>query len=243
MREVLELRARNSASALRIELDQNLHGTYITSRDGACLWGDDRDQVSGETLFEQAPVAMVMIDGSGQVHHLNAAAEGLFGYSKSDLVGRSMEILVPEIVRGKHKQLREGSFSSPVSRPMGKGRRLSRRHKDGHEIPVSVGLNPVTIGSNPVVVIASFVDNSAQERAQRAELLSLSVHRMFGVSRTRRTRLPFARATFAVSLGIAWGDVILNSTPRLEPSSAPSRRSRTKPAAGRAFHRQVHSGY
>ncbi len=91
---------------------------------------------------------------------------------------------MPEIVRGKHKQLREGSFSSPVSRPMGKGRRLSRRHKDGHEIPVSVGLNPVTIGSNPVVVIASFVDNSAQERAQRAELLSLSVHRMFGVSRT-----------------------------------------------------------
>ena len=187
---------------------------------------------------------MVMIDGSGQVQHLNAAAEGLFGYSKSDLVGRSMEILVPEIVRGKHKQLREGSFSSPVSRPMGKGRRLSRRHKDGHEIPVSVGLNPVTIGSNPVVVIASFVDNSAQERAQRAELLSLSVHRMFGVSRTRRTRLPFARATFApFRSASAWGDVILNSTPRLEPSSAPSRRSRTKPAAGRAFHRQVHSGY
>ena len=171
---------------------------------------------------------MVMIDGSGQVQHLNAAAEGLFGYSKSDLVGRSMEILVPEIVRGKHKQLREGSFSSPVSRPMGKGRRLSRRHKDGHEIPVSVGLNPVTIGSNPVVVIASFVDNSAQERAQRAELLSLSVHRMFGVSRTRRTRLPFARATFAVSLGIAWGDVILNSTPRLEPSSAPSASKQNK---------------
>ena len=54
---------------------------------------------------------------------------------------------------------------------MGKGRRLSGRHKDGYEIPVSVGLNPVTIGTNPVVVIASFVDNSAQERAERAELL------------------------------------------------------------------------
>ena len=44
------------------------------------------------TLYEQATVAMVMIDGSGQVHHLNAAAERLFGYSKSDLVGQSMEI-------------------------------------------------------------------------------------------------------------------------------------------------------
>jgi two-component sensor histidine kinase len=54
---------------------------------------------------------------------------------------------------------------------MGNGRRLSALRKDGHEIPISVGLNPVTIGSSPVVVIASFVDNSAQERAERAELL------------------------------------------------------------------------
>ena len=124
-----------------------------------------------QTLFEQAPVAMLMIDGVGHVHHLNAAAERLFGYAKSELVGRSMEVLVPEVVRQKHKRLREDFFSSPSSRPMGKGRRLSARRKDGHEIPVSVGLNPVTIGANPVVVIASFVDNSAQERAERAELL------------------------------------------------------------------------
>ena len=53
----------------------------------------------------------------------------------------------------------------------GKGRRLSARRKDGHEIPVSVGLNPVTIGANPVVVIVSLTDTSAQERADRAELL------------------------------------------------------------------------
>ncbi len=168
---------------------------------------------------------MVMIDGSGQVQHLNAAAEGLFGYSKSDLVGRSMEILVPEIVRGKHKQLREGSFSSPVSRPMGKGRRLSRRHKDGHEIPVSVGLNPVTIGSNPVVVIASFVDNSALEHAgaRRAAQLIRSPH----VRREPHT---------ANSSSICASDFCRFARHH-------SRRSRTKPAAGRAFHRQVHSGY
>jgi len=124
-----------------------------------------------QTLFEQAPVAMLLIDGVGHIHHLNAAAERLFGYAKSELVGRSMEVLVPEVVQPKHKRLREDFFRSPSSRPMGKGRRLSARRKDGHEIPVSVGLNPVTIGANPVVVIVSLTDNSAQERADRAELL------------------------------------------------------------------------
>ena len=123
-----------------------------------------------QTLFEQAPVAMLLVAEAGHIHHLNAAAERLFGYAKSELVGRSMEVLVPEVVRQKHKRLREEFFRSPSSRPMGKGRRLSARRKDGQEIPVSVGLNPVTIGTDPVVIV-SLTDNSAQERADRAELL------------------------------------------------------------------------
>jgi len=59
-----------------------------------------------QTLFEHAPVAMLLIDGIGHIHHLNAAAERLFGYAKSELVGRSMEVLVPEVVQQKHKRLR-----------------------------------------------------------------------------------------------------------------------------------------
>ena len=74
-----------------------------------------------QTLFEQAPVAMLLIDGVGHIHHLNAAAERLFGYAKSELFGRSMEVLVPEVVQQKHKRLREDFFRSPSSRPMGKG--------------------------------------------------------------------------------------------------------------------------
>jgi PAS domain S-box-containing protein len=122
-------------------------------------------------LFEQAPVAMLLIDEAGNIRALNAAAELLFGYEKSELVGCCMEVLVPEVLRLKHERLREDFFRSPSSRPMGQGRRLSARRKDGREIPISVGLSPVTIGANPVLVIASFTDNSAQERAERAELL------------------------------------------------------------------------
>lgn len=48
-----------------------------------------------QTLFEQAPVGMLMIDGDGRIHYLNAEAERLFGYAMSELVGRSVDVLVP----------------------------------------------------------------------------------------------------------------------------------------------------
>lgn len=124
-----------------------------------------------QTLFEHAPVAMLLIDRAGNICQLNAEAERLFGYAKSELVGRSIDVLVPAVVRQKHNRLREEFFRSPSSRPMGKGRRLTARRKDGHEVPVSVGLTHVTIGANPVVVMVSLTDISAQERAERAELL------------------------------------------------------------------------
>ena len=124
-----------------------------------------------QALFEQAPVAMLLIDGDGQIQGLNAAAERLFGYPESELVGHTVEILVPEVFQQKHKRLRENFFLSPNSRSMGEGRRFLARRKDGHEIPISVGLNPVTISGNPAVVVSSIIDNSAQERAERAELL------------------------------------------------------------------------
>jgi two-component sensor histidine kinase len=82
-----------------------------------------------------------------------------------------MEVLVPEIVRENHKLLREDFFRSPGPRQMGEGRRLLGRRNDGLEIPISVGLGPVMIGANPEAVVASIVDHSAQDRAERAELL------------------------------------------------------------------------
>lgn len=122
-------------------------------------------------IFEQAPVAMLLIDGAGRIESVNAAAERLFGYAKPELVGRSVEVLVPEVARQKHKRLREDFLRSPSSRAMGDGRKLSARHKDGHDIPISVGLSPLRIGGDPLVVVSSIVDNSAQVRAERSQLL------------------------------------------------------------------------
>ena len=122
-----------------------------------------------QQLFEHAPVAMLVVDLEGAIQHLNSSAEQLFGYSKETLIGKQVEILVPGGLQQKHKLLRDSFFSVPSTRPMGKGRRLSALHKDGHLIPVEIGLNPVTIGSQPTVVVVSVLDHSALDRAERAE--------------------------------------------------------------------------
>jgi PAS domain S-box-containing protein len=162
------------ASSLPIEPHARLRRIKWASRTGRFVTAFSKLQPSeyvARALFEHAPVAMLMIDRAGAVQHLNSAAEQLFGYSKEELVGRPMEILVLGALRQRHEQLRQGFLRAPAARPMGKGRRLSARHKDGREIPVEVGLNPVTIGSNPIVIV-SVVDCSARERAERAELLA-----------------------------------------------------------------------
>ena len=151
-------------------------------------------------LFEHVPVAMLMIDSTGRVEHANSAAEQLFGYSKEALVGQPVELLVPDGLRQRHKEHREAFFKAPSPRPMGKGRRLVARHKDGHEIPVEVGLKPVMIGSNRIAVFACVVDNSAKERAENAELL---VHEL-----THRAKNLFAViSAMAKQIGMVSSDV------------------------------------
>ena len=136
-------------------------------------------------LLEYAPVAMLAIDLSGAVLHLNSAAEQLFGYAKDELIGKNIEILVPDGLKHKHTSLREDFVKTPSRRGMGEGRRLSAQHKDGHLIPIEIGLNPLIIGPLPSAVIISVLDQSAAHRAERAELFVVELkHRaknMFSV--------------------------------------------------------------
>ncbi len=136
-------------------------------------------------LLDYAPVAMLVVDLNGFVLHLNTAAEQLFGYSKEELIGQKIEILVHEGLKHKHTSLRENFAKMPASRSMGEGRRLSARHKTGHSIPIEIGLNPLSVGPMPGAVIISVLDQSAVNRAERAELFVIELkHRaknMFAV--------------------------------------------------------------
>jgi PAS domain S-box-containing protein len=93
--------------------------------------------------IESAPSGMVMVDRQGSIVLVNSQAEKLFGYGREELIGRPVEMLVPERFSAAHPAYRTGFFRNPESRPMGAGRDLYGRRKDGTEFPIEIGLNPI----------------------------------------------------------------------------------------------------
>ncbi|MGY2875689.1 PAS domain S-box-containing protein [Marmoricola sp. URHA0025 HA25] len=94
-------------------------------------------------LLEAAPDAMVVIDAEGGIVMANAQADGMFGYAAGDLIGRSIDVLVPAGVQSAHRRHREAYVADPHLRPMGSGHDLQARRKDGSEFPVEISLAPL----------------------------------------------------------------------------------------------------
>jgi protein-histidine pros-kinase len=94
-------------------------------------------------LLESAPDAMVIVDSHGTMVLVNSQAERLFGWSREELLGRKIELLVPQRYGDAHMQHRDGFFASPKTRSMGKGLDLFGRRKDGSEFPVEISLSPL----------------------------------------------------------------------------------------------------
>jgi PAS domain S-box-containing protein len=120
------------------------------------------DQVRG--LLDAVPDALAIIDRAGSMILVNAQAEKLFGYARADLVGRPVELLVPERFRDRHIGHRERYYAEPHVRPMGAGLELYGRHKDGHEIPVEISLSPLETETG-TLVICTVRDISERRRA------------------------------------------------------------------------------
>ena len=102
----------------------------------------------------------------------------LFGYSREELIGQPVEMLIPESVRSRHVGHREGYVAAPHTRPMGAGLELSGRHKDGREIPVEISLSTLQVNGD-LLVTAIIRDVSEQRRVRQqlerqARLLELS---------------------------------------------------------------------
>lgn len=119
-------------------------------------------------LLESAPDAMVIVNQQGRIVLINSQAEKLFGYHRDELVGASLETLVPERFRERHVDHRAMYGSAPQARPMGALLDLHARHKDGHEIPVEVSLSPLAVGSE--VWISSSIRDSTYRRLREKEL-------------------------------------------------------------------------
>lgn len=114
---------------------------------------------------ESSPSGLLMVDGEGRIVLINREIERLFGYTREELLGESVETLVPEGFRTGHPEDRKRFFAAPRSRAMGAGRDLYGLRKDGSEIPVEIGLNPIDTDEG-LFVVASVVDISARKAGE-----------------------------------------------------------------------------
>jgi PAS domain S-box-containing protein len=118
-------------------------------------------------LLDAAPDAMLIIGARGEIRRVNAQAEALFGYSRDELMGQSVELLVPERLRGMHAAHRHSYAGAPHVRRLDARLDLVARRKDGSELPVDISLSPVRAPEGPLV-IAAIRDISARKATEAA---------------------------------------------------------------------------
>lgn len=117
-------------------------------------------------LLETAPDAIIEVDHDGRILTLNAVTEKLFGYRREELLGQTVEALVPDHVRGRHAGYRASYGAHPATRPMGSGLSLEGRRKDGSTFPVEISLSPVKSESG-FRVTAVIRDVSERKEAEK----------------------------------------------------------------------------
>ena len=119
-------------------------------------------------VVESAANALLLVDAKGIIQLANAQAESWFGYAREELVGHSVEMLVPSLQRAQHARNREEYMARPAVRPMSAGgRELLAQRKNGSTFPVEIGLNPIETDAGPMV-LSSIVDVSERLRTQEA---------------------------------------------------------------------------
>lgn len=126
-------------------------------------------------IVEAAPNGMLLVDEHGTMVMVNASALHQFGYERDELLGKSVEMLIPASSRFGHRQHRAGFSKAPETRSMGGGRELFGLRKDGSEIPVEIGLTPIQTAKG-MRVVASILDITERKRLEvrlrRAERLA-----------------------------------------------------------------------
>ena len=115
-------------------------------------------------VVEAVPSAILLVDAKGMITLANAQAEAVFGYPREELVAKPVEMLIPERLRVPHAEWRRTYASDPRSRPMGLGRELFARRKDGSEIPIEVALSPMATEKGSVRAGVGRRHHRAQER-------------------------------------------------------------------------------
>lgn len=134
-------------------------------------------------LLESAPDAMVIVDQTGRIVLVNAQTEQIFGYSREQLLGNSLEMLLPEDTRERHTDLRTRYTISPQLRPMGAGLALRGRRNDGTVFPVEVSLAPMR--NEDGILISSTIRDITERKQNEDERERLIIDLQSAISQVK----------------------------------------------------------
>src|SRR4029077_897259 len=111
-------------------------------------------------LMESASQAIIAIDHKGLIEIVNNKAEETFGYTREELIGQRLEMLLPEALRERHVDHRKDYFARPRARPMGIGVDLAGKRKNGQEFPIEISLNYIEVGGHSLAI--SFITDISE---------------------------------------------------------------------------------
>ncbi len=148
-----------SAAVLYFLIRRNVK--TVKASESALRRSEDKQQ----TILENAAEGVVILNGEGIMEYVNARTEKMFGFSREELIGKDVELLLPDSLREFHTKLRASYIEEPRSRPMGQGMDLLARRKDGTEFPVEIGLS-FDKSEQGSVVVAFITDITTRKRAE-----------------------------------------------------------------------------
>lgn len=123
------------------------------------------------SVLELAPDGLMVADADGTIRLANVQCEKLFGYSRDELLGQKVEMLVPDEIRARHPAMREGFHADPVPRAMGAGGELRAARKDRSVFLVEIGLSPLPALSGQKAQVAVSIRDVTERKRQEAEVV------------------------------------------------------------------------